>query len=287
MKKQLFVLPLLAICLFVLSGCKSDLEKVIEEERKFIDVSYADISVLELSNNEFDTKYSKMLEEHKGDYISWTGKISSLNSLFNELRIEEEGLPELVIDFEFDIADYLKENDYKENDIITISALLHDYIDGKGGFLELKNGRVEVTSDNEKKKLETFRTAYIAKKDTRNQQLIAESLSYDIISTEKMAKNSLVYHIQIEEKFVNMHDLEDVVREIHEIEKLKSNKYDAIFIDFYLTSTESYTSDNTIADAHIVYTNIGRAQALLDKEKIFDIIIKNSDGTTTTELFEL
>ncbi|SOC02818.1 hypothetical protein SAMN05880501_103112 [Ureibacillus xyleni] len=286
MKKKTFLLALIAICLIILSGCKSDLEKVIEEERNFIDTTYTDMSILELNDEEFDSKYEKILEEHKGQYIKWTGEISLINSLFNELKLKEEGLPELVIDFEFDIADYLEENGYTKGDLITVSALLHDY-NSIGDYWSLKNGRVEEMPKNAEKLAEEYRTAYESKKAIKNEQLIADLIRYDVITTEPIYDNSILYKIKIDEKFLDMSTLKNIVKELHTLENLENNKYDSLFIDFYLPNVDSYTSENTIAEAHIAYTQKGRGQAILEKENTFDIIIYKDGKRYKQEVFDL
>jgi molecular chaperone DnaK (HSP70) len=288
LKKYTLFLGLMVIfCL--LTACKSDEEKVMEEKRDIIEMPYIDRQLLGLKESIYDKRFQEAAKNNNEKYVRWSGKLKSINDLFNKLIIKEVGLTKINIDFEYDVSVQLKELDIKEGDIVTFSGKL-DYFNPTGSYWHLENGRIEKTSKAERDQVLSFRKVYkqketeMAKSEAEKQAKEVAALKkaeepenndkveYEIVSTTDAALNSIVYLIK-----TNAKTKEEFVKIIKELNSQteKKNK-DAAMIDFYDYNNTKLDIENRIAVGGIAYSNIGQAQTLLKESNMYYLEIGNN-----------
>jgi hypothetical protein len=111
----------------------------------------------------------------------------------------------------------------------------------------------------------------------------SEENKYEIVSISTVAHNTKHYKLK-----TNAKTKEEYISIIKDIAlETKSKDYDGVFIDFYNFDTkEPLNTDNQKADGGIAYTNIGRAQTLLEENNTFYIEIGNDLETQEKNHYE-
>lgn len=174
--------------LISVSGCS-------EEERKIVDYAYLDYEAIEfLEDSNEKGVYKKYYDiEIKKDFVRWTATIEKIKN-GEPITLREQGLPEIELNFEDDIA---SEYDFKKGDIVTVSCNSegYNYVFWDVPRWWLENCKIEETTEEEKSDLLAYQNAVKEKKaENKNEAEIKQK------EEEQKKEASLANAKQVEEK---------------------------------------------------------------------------------------
>lgn len=153
------VLGIVMSLLFVLNfaGCKSAEEKVMAENRDFVQTKYSEATYIDKSKQNYDKNKAEELKKsaRKEKFVRWTAHITKIESDSHRVFLKEENLPLIQAGCNYSIN---ASHEYKEGDLVTISGNIYDYDTGDSEKCKwkLEYGRIEETTDEDKKALDDY-----------------------------------------------------------------------------------------------------------------------------------
>lgn len=181
------VLGIVISILFVLNftGCKSAEEKVMAENRDFVQTKYSEATYIDTSKQNYDKNKAEELKKsaRKEKFVRWTAHITKIEDNSHRVFLKEENLPLIQAGCNYSIN---ASHEYKEGDLVTFSGNIYDYDTGDSEKCKwkLEYGRIEETTDEDKKALED----YLANLENAKQEAKAKEEEDEKISEDKKQK---------------------------------------------------------------------------------------------------